>query len=66
MVRYAPVVWVALSVIGLYALRRQNRQGFNLYDPVVTQKERRRRDIRFMAFIVIFVAVTVGSFFAKM
>ncbi|VVE06862.1 hypothetical protein PCO31110_02440 [Pandoraea communis] len=65
MTRYEPLIWLALSVVGLYALRRLYRRGFNLYDPVLTEKESRRRDIRFAAFVVLYIAAAVGSFFAK-
>lgn len=62
--KYEPLVWVVLSVLGLYVLRRQYRRGYNHYDPVVPEKERRRRDTRFAIFIAIYVLATVGSFFA--
>lgn len=65
MSRFEPLVWVALSVIGLCALRVINRRGFNLYDPVVSEKERRRSNVRFFAFIFLYLTVALVSYFFK-
>lgn len=65
MSRYEPLIWLALSVFGLYVLRSINRRGFNLYNPVLPDKERRRRNMRFGLCIAVYVAVVLISFFSK-
>lgn len=61
--RYGPLFTLAVSVAALYELRRLHRIGNNLYDPVLTKNERRQRNIRFAAFMAIYVAVALVSFF---
>lgn len=64
--RYAPLAWLALSVVGLYGYRAWYRRGHNLYNPVVPEKERRKRNVRFAAYIAIYVIIAVTCFVEKL
>lgn len=65
MAKVLPLMWLALSVVGLYGLRALNRRGNNLYSPTVSENERRRKNIRFAVFIFIYVVVVLASYFFK-